>query len=564
MTPPHLAHPEWLPLVASAVAAIAAVVVVSFAMARRRARRLLGSARWVSRMQLLRDLAVVAALAIAAVALLGPYAGMRSVRSAGSGVDVVLLIDVSRSMDATDVAPSRLRRARALASRVLARLGPDDRAALAAFAGRGVLLTPLTPDLEALDEMLASLDSELIQPSGSEIGAGIAAAAAAFEAASERPRVLLVLSDGEDPDATGDAGANAAQRAGARVVGVALGSDAGASVPDGAATLQDSRGRPVVSRRDSQRLGALAAATDGAGFAADRWGDVDEGALLGALQRDAGQGRAETVERRVPASRTTALAALAFALLLLEWLGGPRTWIARRRPPRRTLIATGFAAMTLAAAAIAAGGDAIAQLEARLRERPGDTRLLIALGVARAEQGRSEEAGFALRAAALGARNARDAAVAYYDLGVLEVQRQRYEAARDAFLDAVALAPDDLEARFNLEWSLLALARTENEPEQNRADESAPESAERPEPEQPDPQQPPAPRDGGGPKPPSALPKPATAGGAEPGRGFAPELSPDRAQQWLDAVADDPGRALRAAARNASEPQAPRSGSVRW
>jgi Ca-activated chloride channel homolog len=571
VTPPHLAHPEWLSLVASAVAAIAALVVVSFTSARRRARRLLGSAVWVPPGQLLRDLALVAALALAAVALLGPYAGMKSVRSTGSGVDVVLLVDVSRSMDATDVAPSRLHRARTMASRVLAKLGPDDRAALAAFAGRGVLLTPLTPDLEALDAMIASLDSDLIQPSGSEIGAGIAAAAAAFEAASERPRLLLALSDGEDPDATGDLGANAAQRAGARVVAVALGSDGGASVPDGAATLQDSRGRPVVSRRDLQRLMALATATDGVVFAADRWGDVDEGALLGALKRDAGRGRAETVERRAPASRTTALAALAFALLLLEWIGGPRTWIAPGWPLRRTsiaegfaAIAAGFAAIALAAAAIAAESDTIARLEARLRERPGDTRLLVALGVARAEQGRSEEAGFALRAAALGAREARDAAVAYYDLGVLEVRRQRYAAARDAFLDALALAPDDLEARFNLEWSLLALARTEAEPEQRRADESAPEIAERPDPQQPDPQQPPAPRDGDGPKPPSAQPKPATAGGAEPGRGFAPELSPDRAQQWLDSVADDPGRAVRAAARDASEPHVPRTGSARW
>lgn len=561
---PHLAHPEWTLPVASAVVAIAAIVVLSFAVARRRARRLLGSPHWVPRAQLLRDLALVAALAAAGLALLGPHAGMRSVRVSGSGVDVVLLLDVSRSMDATDIAPSRLHRARALASRVLAKLGPDDRAALAAFAGRGVLLTPLTPDLDALDEMLASFDSELIQPSGSDLGAGVAAAAAAFEAASGRPRVLLALTDGEDPDARANLGANAAQRAGARVVGVALGSDAGAGVPDGTTTLQDARGRTVVSHRDALRLATLAAATDGASFTGDRWGDVGEDALLGALRRDAARGPGETSVRRVPAARVAPLAALAFALLLVEWIGGPQTLLASLRRRRRSAVAAGVAALSLAAASIAAEGDTIARLEALLRERPGDARLLVALGVARAEQGREEDAAFALRAAAIGAPDPRDAAVAYYDLGVLEVQRKRYEAARDAFLDALALAPEDREARFNLEWSLRALAEAPPEPEQRRADEAARQTGERPEPKRPDPSQPPGARKGDGPSPPSELPSPSAANGAEPGRGFAPELSPDRAQQWLDAVTDDPGRALRAAARDASNPHVSRSEAARW
>jgi len=184
--------------------------------------------------------------------------------------------------------------------------------------------------------------------------------------------------------------------------------------------------------------------------------------------------------------------------------------------------------------------------------------------VARAEQGRGDEAALALRAAAVGARDRGDAAVAFYDLGVLEVQRKRYEAARDAFLDALALAPDDGEARFNLEWSLRALAQAQPEPEQRRADDAGAESGERPEPERPDPNEPPGAREDKGTIPPSELPKPASAGGAEAERDFAPELSTDRAQQWLDAVADDPGRALRAVARDDASTRVPRSESNRW
>ncbi len=347
-------------------------------------------------------------------------------------------------------------------------------------------------------------------------------------------------------------------------MGVGLGSDAGARVPDGTATLQDARGRPVVSRRDFARLATLATATDGAAFAGDRWGDVDEDALLGALRRDAARGPGETVARRVPATRVAPLAGLAFALLLVEWVGGPRTLLASLRVRRRGALAAGIAALTLAAVGVASEGDSIARLEALLRERPGDARLLIALGVARAEQGRDAEAAFALHAAAIGARDPGVAAVAHFDLGVLEVQRKRFAAARDAFLDALALAPDDREAQFNLEWSLHALAEVAAEPEQRRADPAARETGERPEPKQPDPNQPPGPRKGDGPTPPAALASPSTANGTEPGRSFAPELSPDRAQQWLDAVADDPGRALRAAARDASNPHPSRAEAARW
>jgi tetratricopeptide (TPR) repeat protein len=179
--------------------------------------------------------------------------------------------------------------------------------------------------------------------------------------------------------------------------------------------------------------------------------------------------------------------------------------------------------------------------------------------VARAEQGREDEAALALRAAAVGARDRGDAAIAFYDLGVLEVQRKRYEAARDAFLDALALAPED--AKVDLEWSLRASAGAAGT---RRADDAGAETGERPEPERPDPNEPPGAREGKGTTPPSELPKPASAGGAESKRGFAPELSPDRAQQWLDAVTDDPGHALRAAARDGASARTPRSESSRW
>lgn len=567
-------HPEWAPLAAGGVALVAAVVLASWARARRRAVRLLGDASVVGARRLARDVALLAALAAIAAAALGPRLGTRLERLPGSGVDVVLLFDVSRSMDAADVPPSRLARARALGTELLARLAPGDRAALAAFGGRGVLLTPLTPDHDALAELAGALDGELLADRASSLADGVGAALRAFEAASERPRVLVVLSDGEDPAGGDDAATAALARAGVRLVAIALGSEDGGVVPDGAAWLRDERGRTVVSRRDGERLARWTAAGDGMLFVGDRWGAVDLAAVVAAVRRDAASAPGEEVARRVPAVRTAPLAALGFALLWLEWTGGraglrraragaPR--VVRRRRAAATA-ALGLAALALAAAAPGAAGEAgvppelreaaeaiglepgalppepdpdgVARLEEALRARPGDAALLVELGVARAERGDRAGAAHALRAAALGARDAALAGLAWYDLGVLALDARELEAARDAFLESLALAPDDGEARFNLEWTLQALAEEPPPPPAGRGSDEQP--AEPPQ----EPAAPPSEAPGADPESAQAPPQPS---GQAPPR-FAPELAAEEVERWLAEVEDAAGAALRAAA----------------
>ena len=233
MTVERLAHPEWwtpaLLLLLGAAAALAGARLL----ARGRRRRLgtLGNPAPAG-LPLASDVALIVALACVVTALLGPRLGEKVVRVPASGVDLVLLLDVSRSMDARDVPPSRLARAQRAAEELLARLAPGDRAALAAFAGRGVLLTPLTPDREALVELLGALDSGLLEPPSSNLGEGVRAALAAFEAGSERPRVLFVLSDGEDPERRTEIGVADALRTEVRVLTAALGTETGAAVPD--------------------------------------------------------------------------------------------------------------------------------------------------------------------------------------------------------------------------------------------------------------------------------------------------------------------------------------------
>jgi Ca-activated chloride channel family protein len=546
--------------------------------ARRRRRALLGA--FAPPGALGADALLALAVAGIGIALVGPHAGHRTERVPATGADVVLLFDVSQSMLAADAPPSRLDRARSLADGLLAGLGAGDRAALAAFAGSGVLLTPLTPDRDALRELLPAVDPLLFAEPGSRFEIGVRAAIRAFRPESQRPRVLVLLSDGEDPERSAESGLAAIAPLGVRVVAVAFGSEAGAPVPVRGGVLHDRDGRPVESRADAARLEALADATGGALFRTDRFGRVDGAAVLASVRRDAASDAPGMVERRVPRSLVPALAGIALALLLGEAALGRRAkreegWAAPAAAlPLRTLAALAVAAALAFAAGTPAAavddeadsptdelaGETLldrAALESRLRREPADARALLRLGVARAEEGDVPEAERAFFAAAAHAKEDAVAGDALFDLGVAALARSDLEAARDAFFDAIALAPGDREAKWNLEWTLRALAQrpppperggkpddreTQDEKREGDPDESA----------EADPNAPPRP----GEEAPQELEREG-----DPVRQNPVTLDPAAAKRMLDSVADDPGRALQAAAQRAERATRQRGGS---
>jgi hypothetical protein len=519
------AHPELLPALFAVAAAAALAVALARRAARRRRHSLLGpGARGRDRT---RDAILLVALAAIGLALLGPLIGERTVRVPSTGVDVVFLVDVSRSMDARDVPPSRLERAKRGIEELLARLAPGDRAALAVFGSRGVLLTPLTPDRGALLEFLSALDTRLVHPAGSKLGDGMRAALTAFSDASDRPRLVFVLSDGEDPERQGSLGAAEAARAGVRVLAAALGSDLGADVPDHGVPLRDDAGRIVRSRRDVGRLGRLVEATGGELFPGDAWGSFDFENAAASLQRDASAVPGALVARRVRAPRVFPLVAAAFALLLGEAL--PRLRRPRALVPGVALATPLFVVLLLGAApAPPSGAGAGGTIEARLRRSPGDPRLLVSLGLARFERGENDAAARAFAAAAVVAAEPGVAAIAYYDLGVTALAQGDLATARDAFFDALALAPGDREARFNLEWTLEGLAA--RPPASPPQPESAPTTSE---------------AEG----PPSTEERPTSAAAPAASSADAPPPSEAERARWLSRVDDDPTRSIRSATR---------------
>lgn len=199
-------------------------------------------------------------------ALAHPVFGARRDAPVARGTDVVLLLDVSRSMRARDVAPDRLGRAVA-AVRGLVAHAAGDRLALVLYAGEARLAVPLTLDGAAVAEVAAVADPTSVARGGTDLGAALERALDVLTAAGRGPAAVIVLSDGEDAAGRADAAAARCAARGVEVHGLAVGTERGGKIPvevEGAeAWVRDRAGADVVTRRDLTTLRRVAARTGG-------------------------------------------------------------------------------------------------------------------------------------------------------------------------------------------------------------------------------------------------------------------------------------------------------------
>ena len=217
--------------------------------------------------RIVRAVLVLTAFGLAVVALAQPRYGFIQREVKQKGRDIIVAVDTSRSMLATDVAPTRLARAKLL-TQDLIRLLKGDRIGLVAFAGSSFLQAPLTLDYSAVTNALDELDTSVIPKGGTNIAAAIATAGDAFGKAEGQTRALIILTDGEELDADGVAAAKKAAASGIRIFTVGIGSSEGSLIPfrsdEGRQDfVRDASGKPVQSRLDETRLREIAKETGG-------------------------------------------------------------------------------------------------------------------------------------------------------------------------------------------------------------------------------------------------------------------------------------------------------------
>lgn len=293
-----------------------------------------GSALAPERLRSLRHAVRLGAMALAILALARPQLGERPASLAQSGRDVLVLLDLSRSMNAADVGnggETRLEAAKRAALEVLS-ASPGDRAGLIVFGGSAFLQLPLTGNRPAFRRFLEAASTDDIADPSTDLSRALTTAATTFEHDGEQGyQAVLLLSDGESREADLAPVLRRLRTAGVPVFAVGLGSAGGAPIPaDSTAAPErwhrDHIGRVVRSRLEEEDLRRAAQETNGA---YTRWAANAGSTVAAELER---------VEKRTLSSRTSPERAdrfqwplgLAVAVLVLDPLLGAR----RRRAGR--------------------------------------------------------------------------------------------------------------------------------------------------------------------------------------------------------------------------------------
>jgi Ca-activated chloride channel family protein len=210
----------------------------------------------------------VSAIALGLLALARPQLGEQSASAAQRGRDVLVLLDLSRSMNAADQSSSRLVVAKSAIARVLAAV-PKDRVGLIVFGGSAFLQLPLTGNHPAFQRFLDAASTDDLGDPGTDLSSALSAAATVFEHDGERGyQSILVASDGESVSGDVAPPLTRLSKAGIPVFTMGIGSAQGAPIPaDSAAAPEkwhrDHIGRVVVSRLEEGELRRAAAATGG-------------------------------------------------------------------------------------------------------------------------------------------------------------------------------------------------------------------------------------------------------------------------------------------------------------
>jgi Ca-activated chloride channel family protein len=192
--------------------------------------------------------------------------------------EIILAVDLSRSMLSQDVRPSRLERAKLLIRSLLEKLS-GERVGLVVFSGTAFLQSPLSSDYEILLEFLPTLGPDFLPEGGTNYRALIDTSLAAFASTASADRYMIVLSDGEATDDDWKTRLPELKKKSIRVIGLGVGTSAGSMIPDTVGGfVKDDRGAVVLSKLETGTLQALAEATGGVYRDASSW--VDLAALL--------------------------------------------------------------------------------------------------------------------------------------------------------------------------------------------------------------------------------------------------------------------------------------------
>ena len=222
------------------------------------------SAQYSSKKFLTKFILFVTAFALCAFAVAGLVTPDSTQKISRKGTDIMIALDVSKSMLANDVQPSRLERAKQVISKIIDN-SPDDRIGLVIFAGRAYLQMPITVDHDAAKMYLSSASPDDVPTQGTVISDALRMCEAAFNPKDKTFKSILLISDGEDHDDDAISITKQLAKEGIMVNTIGIGSPEGAPIMDPATGQykKDANGQTVISKLNQKELADIAKTGNG-------------------------------------------------------------------------------------------------------------------------------------------------------------------------------------------------------------------------------------------------------------------------------------------------------------
>ena len=539
-----------------------------------------------------KPLLVTITCAILILACARPYSGYEDVKVPGSSRDISLIVDVSKSMLATDVSPSRLQFVKHKVQDVIdfiSKSTPGDRISLILFAGDAYEYCPLTSDYAVLKVFADSISTDLITAPGSALNDAIQTALTSFKDLQATRPYLLLLSDGEDDELNIQKVVTSLKADGRTLDVLGIGTPEGGPIEEGrGAYLKDRDGNIVITKLNEPSLQQLATRTGGKYFRANLL-DNDIRTLLApsltlkTFNKGGGTQSFRVYHEFGPmllwipiigiglaifSKRPQLLFSLTFLLFLPKLVSSEEKKAEIKAEAPSTLHDTFIA--------YESGDFATAQAGFQKAYDGGDTSPKVVQGLASSlyKNGKSAEASKIFEQLATDSKNGREKFEALYNLGTSNIVEKKYDDAIKNLTNALQIKNEDTPAKFNLDLAkkLKEIQQKQDEEkkkdkkqdknkEQNKAGESpspsptaspSPSEENKSEESSPSPSPSPDSKDGksGASPSPTSTPGPQPSISDEKGVGQNAEQNPtpidkeamkkDEAHAWLDSLADSP------------------------
>lgn len=261
----RLAHPEYLYLLI--LIPILAFIQLLFTAQKKKALKRFGNPELVNHLMpdvsYIRPVVKFYLLLLALTALIftlaAPQFGTRLETVQRKGIEIIIALDVSNSMNSNDIEPTRLERAKQAIARLTDRL-KNDRIGLIVFGGQAYVQLPITSDYPSARMFLNSVNTDIVPVQGTAIGAAINLAMASFSPQEGINRAIIVITDGENHEDDAIGAAQGAAEKGIKVYTVGMGTPKGGPIPTGGAGnfLTDREGNVVITRLNEEMLQQIA------------------------------------------------------------------------------------------------------------------------------------------------------------------------------------------------------------------------------------------------------------------------------------------------------------------